>query len=269
MDLSGKTALITGGASGIGKATAIRLAAEGVRVAVVDFDGAGAEATAAEIGSIAFQADCGSSIEIDEVFTAAEEALGGLDIAFLNAGIAIGISDITTLDDESYFRMMRVNVDGVVFGTRAAARALTRRGGGAIVATASLAGIVPFAPDPCYDASKHAVVGFVRSVAPTLAAKGIFMNSVNPGMTDTNILNEETKEMFRAADFPLMTAEHIAGAVATIIETGNYGECWVCQPGRDPEPYRFGSAPGPRGGATGVIPPVVASSKWATGGPNS
>ena len=134
----------------------------------------------------------------------------------------------------------------------------------AIIATASLAGIIPFPPDPCYDASKHAVVGFIRSVAQTLAPQGILANTVNPGMTDTNILNAETKDFFASIDFPLMPAEQIAQAIVDILEAGRYGECWVCQPGRESLPYRFGSVPGPRGEAAGRIPPNGLRD-WATG----
>ena len=140
-------------------------------------------------------------------FAACELELGGVDIAYLNAGIAIGQPDLTALTDDVYTRIMRVNVDGVVFGTRAAIRGMQRRGGGAIVATSSLAGLIPFPPDPVYDLSKHAVVGFIRSVAPTLAPLGITANTVNPGMTDTNILTDEAKTFFAEADFPLMPAE--------------------------------------------------------------
>lgn len=264
MELAGKHALITGAASGIGRATAIRLAAEGCTVACVDWDLDGATAVAAEIGGHAFRADCGDPAEIDRVFGAAEEMLGGLDIVFLNAGIAIGVSDISALTDEDYTRIMRVNVDGVVYGTRAAIRALERRGGGAIIATASLAGIIPFPPDPVYDATKHAVVGFIRSVAETLAPRGILANTVNPGMTDTNILNEETKDFFARIDFPLMPATQIAQAIVDILEAGRHGECWVCQPGREATPYRFGQVPGPRGEAAGKVPPNGLRD-WATG----
>src|SRR5579885_2170340 len=165
----GKVALVTGGASGIGRATVERLTADGARVCVVDVD-----------------------------------APGGVDIAFLNAGIAIGVGDVTELTDDVYRRIMRINVDGVVFGTRAAVRVMRERGGGAIVATSSLAGLIPFPPDPVYDATKHAVVGFVRSVAPTLQPLGITANTVNPGMTDTNIIGEETKQLFAQVHFPLM-----------------------------------------------------------------
>ncbi len=131
------------------------------------------------------------------------------------------------------------------------------------MATSSLAGLIPFPPDPVYDLTKHAVVGFIRSAAPTLAPLGITANTVNPGMTDTNILSPDAKQFFAAADFPLMAPEDIAEAVLTIVTTGRTGECWVCQPGRDPEPYRFHDVPGPRtSGAQGRRPPQV--DDWTT-----
>jgi NAD(P)-dependent dehydrogenase (short-subunit alcohol dehydrogenase family) len=257
--LDGKVALITGAASGIGKATAERFAAEGAQICAVDFDDTNGRAVADALGAHYVHADAGDSAEVDAAFAACESEFGGVDVAFLNAGIAIGIADPTELTDEVYERIMRVNVDGVVFGARAAVRAMRRRGGGAIVATSSLAGLLPFPPDPVYVASKHAVVGFIRSIAPTLAADGITANTVNPGMTDTNILTAETKALFAQADFPLMPATQIADAVFTIVTTGRTGECWACQPGRDAEPYRFSGVPGPRGAAAaGRTPPVDA-----------
>jgi NAD(P)-dependent dehydrogenase (short-subunit alcohol dehydrogenase family) len=140
------------------------------------------------------------------------------------------------------------------------------RGGGAIVATSSLAGLIPFPPDPVYDLTKHAVVGFIRSIAPGLLAKGITANTVNPGMTDTNIISDDAREVIRTANFPLMPASQIADAVFRIVTGGGTGECWVCQPGRDPEPYRFHDVPGPRTeGAQGRVPPGVRDGTIGTG----
>jgi NAD(P)-dependent dehydrogenase (short-subunit alcohol dehydrogenase family) len=265
-ELDGKVAIVTGGGSGIGRATCIRLAGAGARVFVVDFDRERADAVANEVGGEAFTGDMGDSARVDASFAACISAFGGVDIAFLNAGIAIGVADLGALTDDDYYRMMRVNVDGVVFGLRAAIRAMTPDGG-AIVATSSLAGIIAFPPDPVYDASKHAVVGLIRSAAPTLAAKGITANTVNPGIVDTKILTGQAKEMLRAAGFPIMDPAQIADAVFGLVTTGVTGECWVCQPGREPVPYEFRDVPGPRGvGAEGRTMPSVereGSGSWA------
>jgi NAD(P)-dependent dehydrogenase (short-subunit alcohol dehydrogenase family) len=256
--LSGKVALVTGAASGIGKATAERLAEEGAKVCVVDLTDDAGRQVAESLGGAFHRADVGEPHEVDAAFTTCEKELGGVDIAFLNAGIAIGQPDIETLPDDVYRLIMRVNVDHVVYGTRAATRAMGRRGGGAIVATSSLAGLIPFPPDPVYDLTKHAVVGFIRSVAPALLAKGITANTVNPGMTDTSIIGDDARRMIREANFPLMPASQIADAVFHIVTSGRTGECWVCQPGREPEPYRFHDVPGPRTeGAQGRVPPGV------------
>jgi NAD(P)-dependent dehydrogenase (short-subunit alcohol dehydrogenase family) len=261
--LDGKVALVTGAASGIGRATVELFAAEGAQVCCVDISPEG-QSVADGIGAAFVQADAGDSADVDRAFAACADQLGGVDIAYLNAGIAIGQPDVTALTDEVYHRIMRINVDGVVYGTRAAIPLMQQRGGGAIVATSSLAGIIPFPPDPVYDLGKHAVVGFIRSVAPTLREFGITANTVNPGMTDTNILTDDAKDFFAKASFPLMPAGQIAHAVLTIVTTGRTGECWVCQPGRDPEPYRFHDVPGPRtAGSEGKRPPTV--SNWGTG----
>jgi NAD(P)-dependent dehydrogenase (short-subunit alcohol dehydrogenase family) len=265
--VDGKVALITGGGSGIGRATCQRLAAAGARLFVVDRDDGSASAVAGEVGGSHFAADMGSSTEVNAAFGACIETFGAVDIAFLNAGISIGVADLTTLVDEDYHRLMRVNVDGVVFGLRAAIRAMEGRGG-AIVATSSLAGIIPFPPDPVYDASKHAVVGLIRSVAPTLASKNITVNTVNPGIVDTNILTQAAKDALRGAGFPIMEPSQIADAVYGLVTTGVTGQCWVCQPGREPVPYGFRDVPGPRGtNAEGRRMPSIGGdgeASWAT-----
>jgi NAD(P)-dependent dehydrogenase (short-subunit alcohol dehydrogenase family) len=265
-DVRDKVALVTGGASGIGLATVERLSEEGAKVFVVDVDEQGAHAAAGSFAGLGHAADVGDPDQVDEAFERCERELGAVDIAFLNAGIAIGVADLTQLDGATYRKIMRVNVDGVVYGLRAAIRSMQPRGQGAIVATASLAGIVPFPPDPIYDASKHAVVGLMRSVAPTLEPLGITANCVNPGMTDTNILSDDAKTMFAEMDFPLMPARQIADAVLEAVTSGATGACFVCQPGREAVPYEFRNVPGPRTDeARGRVPPGLRDDvSWST-----
>lgn len=259
MELAGGTALVTGGASGIGRATAQRLAAEGMRVCVVDRDGAAARDLARELDGVAVAADVSNATDVDRAFATCTERLGPVALAFLNAGVAIGCADLAGLDDVEYRRIVGVNVDGVVFGARAATRAMRAGGGGVIVATASLAGIVPFAPDPVYALTKHAVVGFIRSIAPTLAADGIAAHAVCPGLTDTPLLGTATRAALAGAGFPLLSPDQIAEAVVTAATAhAPTGTCWVCQPGRPPLAYEFRDVPGPRTeGAEGAVPPGV------------
>jgi NAD(P)-dependent dehydrogenase (short-subunit alcohol dehydrogenase family) len=132
--------------------------------------------------------------------------------------------------------------------------ALRRAGGGRVVATASLAGLVAMPGDALYTMTKHAVVGYVRSAAPTLARDGIRVNAVCPGFADTPLI-ARAKSHF--AGFPLLTPDDVAAAIETVLERGAPGECWFVQPGREPAPYAFRGVPGPAGGAR---PPSVS---WA------
>ena len=116
--LAGEVGLVTGGASGIGRATAERFAAEDMRVCVVDFDEDGGRAVADSVGGLFVAADVGDAGQVDAAFARCADELGGVGVAYLNVGIAIGHPDIATLPDEVYRRIMRVNVDGVVFGAR-------------------------------------------------------------------------------------------------------------------------------------------------------
>lgn len=250
MDLSGQGALVTGGASGIGAAAVRRLAAAGARVAVVDLDVDGAAVLADEVGGLALPADVTDPDAVAGVISAAEQEFGRLDVVLLNAGITAGQSGVEDLDLAGYRRIMGVNVDHVVFGLTAAVPALRRAGGGTIVATASLAGLTAMPGDALYTASKHAVVGYVRSVAPALALDGIRVAAVCPGFADTPLI-AHAKGQF--GDFPLLTADDVAAAIEQILDRAEPGECWYVQPGREPGPYGFRGVPS----ALGATPPPV------------
>jgi NAD(P)-dependent dehydrogenase (short-subunit alcohol dehydrogenase family) len=245
MDLTGKAALVTGGASGIGAAAVRRLAAAGAVVAIADRDEAGARALAEQVGGLALPGDASEPDTMAMAVDVAEDAFGRLNIVLLNAGVTAGQSGVETLDLAAYRRIMGVNVDHVVFGLTAAVPALRRAGGGNIVATASLAGLVAMPGDALYTLTKHAVVGYVRAVAPTLAPEGIRVNAVCPGFADTPLI-ARVKPKF--ADFPLLAPEDVVAAIESILERGEPGECWFVQPGREPAPYAFRGVPGPKDG---------------------
>ena len=144
-------AIVTGGASGIGAAMVTRLRAEEIEVEVLDLT---------------------NGFDVSE--PARWDEVGSVEIACLNAGVLGGAADPAEISLERYRETMRVNVDGVVLGVRRLARVMPR--GGRIVVTASLAGLTSMPDDPVYAATKHAVVGFVRSVAAPLEARGIAIN---------------------------------------------------------------------------------------------
>jgi NAD(P)-dependent dehydrogenase (short-subunit alcohol dehydrogenase family) len=166
---------------------------------------------------------------------------GEFDAAFLNAGIGIGYPDVAELPDSEYRRIVGANLDGVVYGTRELAARLMPNGG-SIVATASLAGLTGMPFDPAYTATKHAVVGFVRAAAPGLAARGIRLNAICPGFTDTPIMEAELRD---AVEVPLLNPSFVADAALRVLEDEETGRAWVVQPNRV-EPFRFPGVPGPR-----------------------
>ena len=182
------------------------------------------------------------------------EGVGSVDLACLNAGVTTGERLIGRVSDEQYRRIAGVNVDGVVFGVRRLARVMR---GGSIVVTASLAGLTAMENDPLYALTKHALVGFVRSVAPQLAERGIRLNMVTPGIVDTPLLENEARAAFEEAGFPLLRPDDVADAVLIAARDDDVGQAWVVQPGREPLKFRFPGVPGPRvEGAVGVRPPL-------------
>jgi NAD(P)-dependent dehydrogenase (short-subunit alcohol dehydrogenase family) len=208
--------LITGGRGGLGRAFADALG--------------DAEITALDLP------------EFDVGDSAAWRAVEGeYDAAFLNAGVITGESSIAALTDELYWRAVRANMDGVVYGVRELSARLMPSGG-SIVATASLAGLTATPMDPIYALTKHAVIGFVRSVAPQLAAQRIRINALCPGYTDTGIVPDELRGVL---DVPLMEPSFVAEAALRALNDEETGGAWVVQPNRILQ-FRFPHIPGPR-----------------------
>src|SRR6266550_6330374 len=257
-------ALVTGGAGGIGRAISRRLADRGCRVVVADLDAAAAGAVAADVGGRSVGVDVSDPDGCRAAVEAAVAGYGRLDVVALNAGVSSGLSANDSVDMAAYRRIVGVNVDGVVFGIDAAVPALRAAGGGSIVVTASLAGLVAMPSDPLYTLTKTAVVGYVRALAGPLAADGIRINALCPGFTDTTILGV-ARPVFESAGFPLLGPEQVAGAFTAILDAGGSGEAWFVQPGREPSPYRFRGVPGPvlADGST-IAPPRMTA--WGTAG---
>ena len=220
-----ETALVTGAAGGIGRALVAALEAEGAEVRGLDLVD-------------------GFDVSDPEAWLDVEPA----DLVCLNAGV-LATGDGSLAD---YRRIVGVNVDGVVFGLQALAPKM--RDGSVFVVTASLAGLIPMESDPLYVLTKHAVVGYARSMAPVLEPRGIRINLICPGIVRTP-MTEGAQADLDAAGFPLMEPDQIAAAVLLAARNEETGQAWVCQPGREPLRFTFPNVPGPRvEGAEGMVP---------------
>lgn len=220
-----ETAIVTGSDGGIGRAIVRALGAEGADVRELDLVD-------------------GFDVSDWDAWQDVEPA----DLVCLNAGV-LAAGDGSLAD---YRRTVGVNVDGVVFGVQALAPRMRR--GSVFVVTASLAGLIPMASDPLYALTKHAVVGYARSMADVLEPRGIRVNLVNPGIVRTP-MTESAQDELDAAGFPLMEPEQVAAAVLLAARSDETGQAWVCQPGRDPLKFKFPNVPGPRvEGAGGMVP---------------
>jgi NAD(P)-dependent dehydrogenase (short-subunit alcohol dehydrogenase family) len=181
--LDGRAAVVTGGGSGIGRATCRRMAEEGARVAVLDLDADAAGTVAGEIGGIAYGVDVGDPDALRGAIDAAASVLGGISILYNNAGTS-AFNRLHELEPSEWDRVLRVNLTGVWAGIRAAAPHMLAGGGGSIVSTASISGTRPAAGEGPYAASKAAVAALTASAAleyaPTLR-----VNAVSPGMIRT------------------------------------------------------------------------------------
>ena len=202
MDFSGKLAIVTGAANGIGAATAQLLLERGARVFAVDMDRERLEARKAELGSdfIPYSADLSDNAQAESMVMAGIEALGGLDTLVNNAGIGF-LARATDLDFEDWRKVMSIDLDAVFLASRAALPTLIQRRGN-IVCTASVSGVAGDYRFTAYNAAKAGLLGLVRNLAIDYAAQGVRVNAVSPGFTitaTTLTMPAQTQANFAAA----------------------------------------------------------------------
>ena len=194
--LDNKVAIITGGAGGIGLQAGRLFAQEGAKVLLVDLHENVLKEAAQTIGSDAVRycaADVTQPDQTQQYIQAAVEQFGGVDILLANAGIEGEVQPITDYAIDTFDQVMAVNVRGVWLGLKYAAPEIARRGGGSIVITSSVAGVRGAAGVSAYIASKHAVIGLMRTAALEMAAKKIRVNTVNPAPVDTRMMRSLEK----------------------------------------------------------------------------
>jgi NAD(P)-dependent dehydrogenase (short-subunit alcohol dehydrogenase family) len=189
--LKDKVAIITGGAGGIGKTAGRLFAEEGANVLLVDLDESALKAAVAEIGSNRvsyFAGDVTRAEDNQAMVATAEERYGGVDVLLANAGIEGDVAPLIEYDEARFDQVMAVNVKGVFLGLKTTVPAMMKRGGGSIVITSSVAGVGAAPGIGPYGASKHAVIGLMRSAAKEYAAAGIRVNTVNPSPVETRMM---------------------------------------------------------------------------------
>lgn len=230
--LEGKTALISGAARGIGKATALLFAKEGARVAVADLNAEGAKGTVDEINKAGGQAisitvEVTKPAEVKAMIQRTVDAFGRLDCAFNNAGIAgyqVGASGAKTHEwsEDAFDRMIAVNLKGVWLAMREELNVMAAQGGGAIVNTASIAGLVGLPTSSAYVAAKHGVVGLTKTAAIEYAQQKVRVNAVCPGYIQTDMTKDAMAR--RGEQIMATTPFRRMGQPQEIAEM----VCWLC-----------------------------------------
>ena len=232
-----KVVLVTGAAGGIGRAAAQQFAAQGAsHVVVADIDAEGARATAAAINEASQELAGASALAVDVTDEAAVISMvdgivadhGRLDIAFNNAGIADMMSEFDQLEQARWDRMIAVNLTSVFLCMKHELRHMAAQGGGAIVNTSSGAGVVAAPGQPHYTAAKHGVVGLTKAAAQEYARRGIRVNAVLPGSTDTPMIrrfigdNAEIAKMIAATNIGdrMLTPDEVAETAVWLASDG-------------------------------------------------
>jgi len=222
MDFTGKVALITGGAGGIGRAAAIGFAANGAKIVVVDRDAQAGEAAAGEIrkqGADArfVAADVTRSADVQSYVRAALDAHGRIDCFFNNAGIEGKVAPVAEYDEATFDAVIAVNLKGVFLGLRHVLPVMLRQNSGAVVNTASVAGLIGSPGLAAYVASKHAVIGLTKTAAGEVARHGVRVNAVCPGPIDTRMIHSLEAQV--SPNDPARVAERYR----SVIPSGRYG----------------------------------------------
>ena len=259
MEPNGKVALITGAGSGIGRATALLLAEKGASVVVADVNESGGnetvEAVKAAGSEAAFvRADVTSRDDVAAMVAFTKKTYGGLDIAYNNAGVGTPGPRFPDARPDDWERTLAIDLLAVVSCIQAQVPAMKERGGGVIISTASIAGLMGYMPDPIYAAAKHGVVGLTRSLEFLQAEANIRVNCVCPGVVDTPMVrrvrdNSDPKARAQAqallASMPLIEPRTIAETVLELIRDDSANGVAMAvtygRPARQVEaPIRFG-----------------------------
>ena len=218
-DFSGKVALVTGAASGIGAAIAYRLAAADAKVIVADRDSRGAEAVTEAIrasggAATSFEVDVGDAVEVEAMVGFAVRTYGGLHLAVNNAGIGGPSASVGDYPLDGWHEVLNVNLNSAFYGLKFEIPAILASGGGAIVNMASILGTLGFAQACAYVSAKHAMVGLTKTAALEYAKHGIRINAVGPGFIDTPLLSKNLDQ----AALQYVTGLHPIGRLGTANE---------------------------------------------------
>lgn len=240
-----RVALITGGAGVIGTALARHLVAQGAVVTIADVDPDRGKSLATELDCFFIEVDVCDFADNQRMVAATVEQRGRLDMVFLNAGVSLRSLDAdlpfdpAALDLASYRQILSVNIDGPVFGIAAAMPALINSGG-SIIVTSSIAGITAWPADPVYTISKHGLVGYVRSLAPSLEQQGVTINAICPGLT-AHPDNPRLPE-----GLAVLEPETLARAMVGVATDGGTGRAASVVADRDPivQFHEFGEVEG-------------------------